>query len=284
MTPFSGDSGEPTREELLRHLATFQAKLAALASIEQAKGAIMVTYGLTADAAFELLRFHSQTRNVKLRVIAAHLASLLGSSPTSKDAIIQFDRLIDQVTEPPRTSGPTADPFAAVAPVDMSALWSQVAADRDPRPVDATATTPPPGITIAGNVANVPLVYANEAFAELTGYRVGDVLGRNCRFLQGTGTDPKHIAKIGRALSNGQDVSVVMRNYRRDGSPFLNWVSISPLRDPANHVTHFIASQSEVDDGGNATAARPGAPRLAPVLTLGASTRHGAPVDRRERA
>ena len=158
MTPFSGDLGEPTRDDLLRHLATFQAKLAALASIEQAKGAIMVTYGLTADAAFELLRFHSQTRNIKLRVIAAHLASLLGSSPSSKDAIIQFDRLIDQVTEPPRTSSdPIADPFAAAAPVEMSSLWSQVAAaDQDPRPGVPAAVAPPPGITIAGNVANVP--------------------------------------------------------------------------------------------------------------------------------
>ena len=127
-------------------------------------------------------------------------------------------------------------------------------------------------------------MYANEAFVELTGYRVGDVLGRNCRFLQGTGTDPKHIAKIGRALSTGRDVSVVMRNYRSDGSPFLNWVSISPLRDPANHITHFIATQSEVDDGGNPAAARKRVIRLAPVLTLGASTRRGAPVDRRERA
>ncbi len=283
VSSFPGDPAEPTRDDLLRHLATFQAKLAGLAAIEQAKGAIMVTYGLTADAAFELLRFHSQTRNVKLRVIATQLASLLGSLPTGKDAIVQFDRLIDQVTETPDSvPGPAGEPLTTSAPADMSTLWSQVTADQD-FPAGSDAAAPPPGITIAGNVANRPLVYANEAFVELTGYPVADVLGRNCRFLQGTGTDPKHIAKISRALSTGREVSVVMRNYRSDGSPFLNRVSISPLRDPANQITHFIASQSEVDDGGShPVVARQDAARLAPVFTLGPSTYRGAPLGRRE--
>ena len=89
---------ESTRDDLLAQLAVMQGKLATLAVIEQAKGALMVTYGLTADEAFELLRFHSQTRNVKLRAIAAQLTARLSSTPTSTRAITQFDRLIDDVT------------------------------------------------------------------------------------------------------------------------------------------------------------------------------------------
>jgi len=78
--------------------------------------------------------------------------------------------------------------------------------------------------------AQFPLVYANDAFTDLTGYPAGDVLGRNYRFLQDTGTDPRGIDARSRALHTGQDVSVVLRNYRSDGSPFLNEASISPIR------------------------------------------------------
>ena len=99
-SPFD-DTPEPICADLLAQLAAMQAKLASLAVIEQAKGAMMVTYGLTADAAFDLLRFHSQTQNVKLRVIAAQLAALLATSPTSSRAITQFDRLLDQATSQP---------------------------------------------------------------------------------------------------------------------------------------------------------------------------------------
>ena len=73
-----------TRDDLLAQLSAMQGRLVSLAVIEQATGALMVTYGLTADEAFALLRFHSQTRNVKLRAIAAQLTSTL--LPTTRRA------------------------------------------------------------------------------------------------------------------------------------------------------------------------------------------------------
>ena len=247
MTSVVDDPAEPTVVDLLAQLATLQGKFASLAVIEQAKGALMVTYGLTADAAFDLLRFHSQTGNVKLRAIAAELTSLLSSSPTSSRAITQFDRLIDDVTRSLQTPvGPAVQALAPGPPVDMALLWSQIAADRDTRVAPRAGPTAPPGITIAGNTADLPLVYANDAFAELTGYPTGDVLGRNCRFLQGAGTDPSRIATLSRALHTGRDVSVVLRNYRSDGSAFLNQVSISPIRNPTNQITHYIGTQTDV--------------------------------------
>jgi hypothetical protein len=75
--------------------------------IEQAKGAVMVTYGMTAEDSFEFLRFHSQTGNVKLRAIAAQLTALLPTGPTRNEAVHDFDRLIDHVTRSLRTGRET---------------------------------------------------------------------------------------------------------------------------------------------------------------------------------
>lgn len=90
--------------------------------------------------------------------------------------------------------------------------------------------TAPPGITIAGNVPDQPLVYANEAFTDMTGYAVTEVLGRNCRFLQGAGTNPAYVARLSRAIHDGRDISVVLRNYRSDGALF--WKRGVHLPDP----------------------------------------------------
>lgn len=129
-------------------------------------------------------------------------------------------------------------------PVTLASLLAQLVADQDPHlPPQAV---PPPGVTIAGNLPGLPLVYANDAFAELTGYPIGNVLGRNCRFLQGAATDPHDINTLSRALHTGRDVTVVMHNYRSDGSVFLNEVSISPIRNPTNQITHYIGTQIDV--------------------------------------
>ena len=108
-------------------------KIAPLDVIEQAKVALMVTYGLTADEAFELLRFHSQTRNVKLRAIAAQLTSLLSTRPTRTLGITQFDRLIDDVTRSVQT--PTGQAVEPVSQGPPGRHGVAVVADRRrPRP------------------------------------------------------------------------------------------------------------------------------------------------------
>src|SRR6478736_6520319 len=111
VTAVPDSPAEPVQVHLRAKLAALQGKLANLAAIEQAKGALMATYGLTADAAFELLRFHSQTGNVKLSAIAVQLTSLLSTSPSNSQAITQFDRLIDTVTQRLQAArGPEAAP------------------------------------------------------------------------------------------------------------------------------------------------------------------------------
>jgi phosphoserine phosphatase RsbU/P len=103
------------------------------------------------------------------------------------------------------------------------------------------------GITIAdARLPARPLIYANEGFERLTGYPVAEVLGRNCRFLQGPGSDPAAVAEIRAAIAAERECIVEILNYRRDGSSFWNRLSITPVRDDAGAVTHYIGIQSDV--------------------------------------
>ncbi|MCZ2826863.1 MULTISPECIES: diguanylate cyclase domain-containing protein [unclassified Modestobacter] len=103
------------------------------------------------------------------------------------------------------------------------------------------------GIVIAdARRPDQPLVYANAAFLRLTGYQEAEVLGRNCRFLQGQDTDRNQVHPIRRRLVAGRDVDAVLLNYRRDGSAFWNEMHISAVRDAHGEVTHLIGSQFDV--------------------------------------
>lgn len=93
-----------------------------------------------------------------------------------------------------------------------------------------------------------PIVFANPGFERLTGYAPEEILGRNCRFLQGPATDPATIAEIRRAVRERQSVAVELLNYRKDGTPFWNALSISPIRDDAGQLTHFVGVQTDVTE------------------------------------
>lgn len=88
-----------------------------------------------------------------------------------------------------------------------------------------------------------PIIFCNEAFRKLTGYNDDEIIGRNCRFLQGSETDRETVAKIRDSIVAGRDVAVDILNYRKDGSTFWNAVFISPVRDEAGSIIYFFASQ-----------------------------------------
>src|SRR5271157_3470755 len=103
------------------------------------------------------------------------------------------------------------------------------------------------GITIAdARLPDNPLIYANAGFERLTGYSVAEVLGRNCRFLQGPGTDPATLDTLRTAIREKRAVTVQLLNYRKDGTVFWNRLSITPVEDASGAVTHFIGVQSDV--------------------------------------
>ena len=92
------------------------------------------------------------------------------------------------------------------------------------------------------------IIYTNPAFERLTGYSDEEAAGRNCRFLQGAETDPKALARIRSALQSGQVVQETLVNRRKDGSTFVNELTISPVRGPDGTVTHFVGTQSDVTE------------------------------------
>lgn len=85
-----------------------------------------------------------------------------------------------------------------------------------------------------------PVVYASDGFLKLTGYSKEEVLGRNCRFLQGTETSASKVEQVRNAVSKGEDCSVTMINYTADGTAFWNKLFIAPLRDAQNNIVNFI--------------------------------------------
>jgi phosphoserine phosphatase RsbU/P len=105
------------------------------------------------------------------------------------------------------------------------------------------------GITIAdAGLPDNPLIYANAGFEKLTGFSAAEVIGRNCRFLQGPGTDPESVAILRTAIRERRAVTVTLLNYRKNGTPFWNRLSITPVHDAAGTVTHFIGVQSDVTE------------------------------------
>ncbi len=91
-----------------------------------------------------------------------------------------------------------------------------------------------------------PIVFANKAFLDLTGYEEAEVLGRNCRFLQGPQTDREAVRQLAEAVRAEQPVSLELLNYKRDGTPFWNAVFIGPVTNPEGELLYFFASQLDV--------------------------------------
>ena len=93
-----------------------------------------------------------------------------------------------------------------------------------------------------------PIVYASAGFLVLTGYKLDQVLGRNCRFLQGPATDPKAVDRIRSGIEKGEDTTVCLRNYRADGSTFWNQFFVAALRDGDGKVVNYLGVQCKVSE------------------------------------
>ena len=102
-----------------------------------------------------------------------------------------------------------------------------------------------------------PIVACNSAFCELTGYSLGEVLGRNCRFLSGPGTEPWLSEEIRRGVREHRPVLVEILNYKRNGQPFRNAVLVAPIYDEHDKLLYFLGTQVEIDaDASTSTSMR----------------------------
>lgn len=119
--------------------------------------------------------------------------------------------------------------------------WSRV--------LERAITSARNGVLITdANQPDNPIVYVNPAFERITGYSGEEVLGKNCRFLQGTDRDQPALDEVRAAIREGRECRVDVRNYRKDGTLFWQELSISPVRDERGNVTHFVGIQDDVTE------------------------------------
>jgi PAS domain S-box-containing protein len=123
-----------------------------------------------------------------------------------------------------------AFPGGAIEPIDLPPTAAALALEHSSD-----------GVLIADmRVRGQPIVHVNPAFESITGYTSAEVIGKNCRYLQGSDRLQPEIAEIRAALTEGRACSVTLRNYRRDGNMFRNALRLVPVREGAGQVTHFI--------------------------------------------
>ena len=113
----------------------------------------------------------------------------------------------------------------------------------------AMAHSKAPMVLSDPNQPDCPLVVVNDAFAALCGHPPAALLGRNCRFLQGPGTDPATPARIRGCISAGQGCIEWIVNHRADGTPFWNLLFISPIHDETGRLVFFFGNQLDITTG-----------------------------------
>ena len=177
-----------------------------------------------------------------------------------------------------RSSGEREEPVNKFTPVKKLCERDLIIIDMLNSSCAGTSTNVSFCITDPSQVDN-PILYASDGFYKLTGYKENEVLGRNCRFLQGPQTDRNEVTKVTHALRDEKELTIHLTNYKKDGTPFRNEVrertsasgrarglvsSISAkfylanLRSPDGSIAYFIGLQSVVDENNEGVPSNPG--------------------------
>jgi PAS domain S-box-containing protein len=143
--------------------------------------------------------------------------------------------LLEEVQPARRLS---AEPPAAASPQGL--------ADRKELAFIAIERTRMPMVVTDPRQPDNPIVLANQAFLDLSGYSAAEVVGRNCRFMQGPGTDPAQVEKIRAALREEHDAVIEILNYRKNGSTFWNELFLSPVHGDDGQLLYFFSSQKDI--------------------------------------
>lgn len=141
--------------------------------------------------------------------------------------------------------GPSGEPRYYVSQVED--ITERKRAEEDLRLRDRAIQAVSQGILLTDpNLPDDPIIYASPGFERLTGYAAAEVLGKNCRFLQGPATDRATVRRLREAIEQRRPCTVELINYRKDGAPFWNALSITPVHDDDGRVTHFVGVQADV--------------------------------------
>jgi PAS domain S-box-containing protein len=123
--------------------------------------------------------------------------------------------------------------------------FARVDASNDPF-VSAVRATRMPMLITDPHEPNNPIVFVNAAFSRLTGYHRDEIIGRNCRFLQGPDTDMADVARVAAAIARLEPIEVDLLNYKKGGERFWSRLLVSPVFDRDGDLTYFFASQFDV--------------------------------------
>ncbi len=147
---------------------------------------------------------------------------------------------------------PGGKPLSRSTPEDVSREGARITAElaslddgTDPFAAAVRATRMPMVITNPREADN-PIVFVNDAFCRLTGYSREEILGRNCRFLQGPESDPATVERIRAAITAEEPIEIDIRNHAKDGRPFWNRLLIAPVHDANGTLAYFFANQYDV--------------------------------------
>lgn len=116
----------------------------------------------------------------------------------------------------------------------------------DPAVMELIDSSPVASVVSDPRLPDNPLIACNQAFMDLTGYSEDEIVGRNCRFLAGPGTEPWLTETIRQGVRDRKPVMVEILNYKKDGTPFRNAVVVAPMFDDQGELTYFFGSQVEL--------------------------------------
>ena len=141
----------------------------------------------------------------------------------------------------------TGDVFTVLSSTDITQLQNtRVQLEQNARRWQALNA----GVVVSDAKApDMPIVYVNRVFEEMSGYTAVEVIGKNCRFLQGNDAQPEAVGVLRHAISTGTNGYALLRNYRKNGTLFMNELFISPIRGNKGEITHFIGVQHLRQDG-----------------------------------
>lgn len=131
------------------------------------------------------------------------------------------------------------------------------------------------GICVVNStLPDMPITYVNPAFEEMTGYCLEEVMGKNCRFLQGDEHDQAALTLVREAIRDKRETTTTLRNFKKDGTPFWNELSLSPICNREGELTHFVGIQNDVTARVEFEVALRESEKLAAVGRLASSIGH----------
>ncbi|HEY9751279.1 MAG TPA: PAS domain S-box protein, partial [Allocoleopsis sp.] len=172
--------------------------------------------------------------------VLGHFNALLEDTPSLGDFFEHYRERVQQEQQN------WVKQQAAIAAQKQQAQALRQAAIENLRLARAVAAVADGVLITDPNQAGNPIIYVNSAFCRMTGYEPEEVMGQNCRFLQGPDTDPQEVAKIRQAIAEQREVQATLLNYRKDGQPFWNELRISPIVSDTGELLYFVGVQTDV--------------------------------------